>query len=127
MEDKFKLTIDNFYVIKSFMDVVEYQDENGGHPFSKWFGKLKTPAALKVRTTVARMESGNFGDVKPVGGGVSETRLNFGPGYRVYFGRDGDTLVILLGGSSKKDQNQSIAVAREHWKNYKLRKKKGGK
>ena len=107
------------------MDIVEYEDNGGGHPFSKWFGKLKAPAALKVRTAIARMETGNLGDVKPVGQGVSECRLAHGPGYRIYFGRDGETLVILLGGSSKKDQARAIATAKEHWKTYKARKKKG--
>lgn len=106
------------------MEIVEYEDDDGSHPFSKWFGKLKAPAALKVRTAIARMEAGNPGDVKPVGGGVSECRLAYGPGYRIYFGRDGETLVILLGGSSKKDQARAIATAKEHWRNYKARKKK---
>lgn len=108
------------------MRIVEYEDETGAHPFSKWFGKLNSQAALKVRTAVARMETGNLGDVKSVGSGVSECRINYGPGYRVYFGRDGDTLVILLGGSTKKDQSRAIASAKNHWQNYKTRKKKGG-
>lgn len=106
------------------MKIDEYEDAGGSHPFSKWFERLKAPAALKVRTAIARMETGNFGDVKPVGGGVSECRLAHGLGYRVYFGRDGETLVILLGGSSKKDQARAIATAKEHWRTYKARKKK---
>ena len=82
--------------------VVEYEDENGSHPFARWFNALNVPAALKVRTALARMENGNFSNVAPVGQGVSECKLDFGPGYRIYFGKDGDKLVILLGGGTKK-------------------------
>ncbi len=68
------------------------------------------------------MEHGNFSNVKPVGQGVSEYRLEFGPGYRIYFGRDGDRLVILLGGGTKKRQGRNIDRAKSHWRNYKTRK-----
>ena len=104
--------------------VAEYECEDGTHPFSKWFARLDVRAALKVRTAVARMETGNFSDVKPVGGGVSECRVHFGPGYRIYFGRDGETLVILLGGGTKKRQSRDIQAAKDHWKAYKARKRK---
>lgn len=104
--------------------VVEYEQTDGARPFSKWFGKLNVAAALKVRTAIARMETGNFADVKPVGAGVSECRLSFGPGYRVYFGRDGKKLVILLGGGTKKRQSADIEAAKRHWKDYKARKRK---
>lgn len=70
------------------------------------------------------MESGNFSNVKPVGQGVSEYKLTFGPGYRVYFGKDGDRLVILLGGGTKKRQGRDIENAQLLWKTYKQRKKK---
>ncbi|MFP6772519.1 MAG: type II toxin-antitoxin system RelE/ParE family toxin [Alphaproteobacteria bacterium] len=105
--------------------VVEYQREDGSHPFSKWFASLNVPAALKVRTAIARMEAGNFSNVKAVGQGVREYRLQFGPGYRIYFGKDGDTLVILLGGGTKKRQSRDIDAAKDHWKAYKTRKRKG--
>jgi putative addiction module killer protein len=88
--------------------VAEYEDEKGGHPFSRWFTSLDVQAALKVRTAVARIEDGNFSNVKPVGQGVSEYKLNFGPGYRIYFGKDGETLVIILGGGTKKRQSRDI-------------------
>ena len=83
------------------INVVDYEGEAGNHPYSKWFASLNVQAALKVRTAVARMESGNFSNVKAVGQGVSEYKLAFGPGYRIYFGRDGEQLVILLGGGTK--------------------------
>lgn len=107
------------------VDVAEYEDEYGNHPFSKWFATLNTQAALKVRTALARMESGNFSNVKAVGQGVSEYKLDFGPGYRIYFGKDGDKLVILLGGGTKKRQDNDIKTAQTLWKAYKQRKKKG--
>lgn len=105
--------------------VVEYESENGQHPFTKWFSSLNVQAALKVRTTIARMESGNFSNVKTVGQGVSEYRLNYAAGYRIYFGKDGDKLVILLGGGTKKRQGRDIEAAQRHWKTYKTRKRKG--
>jgi putative addiction module killer protein len=105
--------------------VVEYEDEDGAHPFSTWFKGLNVPAALKVRTAIARMETGNFFNVEPVGQGVSEYKLEFGPGYRIYFGKDGDTLVVLLGGGTKKRQSRDIEAAIGHWAAYKIRKKKG--
>ena len=104
--------------------ILEYEDDDGRHPFAKWFGSLNTQAALKVRTAIARMENGNFSNVKPVGAGVSEYRLQFGPGYRIYFGKDGDKLVILLGGGTKKRQSGDILAARNHWAAYKARKRK---
>ena len=107
------------------MDIVEYEDEDGSHPYSKWFVSLNVQAALKVRTAIARMENSNFSNVKAVGQGVSEYKLDFGPGYRIYFGKDGDALVILLGGGTKKRQSNDIKAAQELWKAYKRRKKKG--
>lgn len=107
------------------IDVVEYQDDDGGCPFSNWFSSLNVQAALKVRTAIARIEQGNFSNVKAVGQGVSEYKINFGPGYRVYFGKDGETLVILLGGGTKKRQSQDIEQAQLIWKAYKQRKRKG--
>ena len=68
------------------------------------------------------MEFGNFGDCKSVGRGVFELRVDFGPGYRLYFGQDGDDLVILLGGGTKKRQSRDIVQAHSHWKAYKQEK-----
>ena len=80
---------------------------------------------MKVRTAIARMEAGNFSNVEPVGHGVKEYKINFGPGYRIYFGKDGDKLVILLGGGTKKRQSRDIETAKTLWKEYKSRKRKG--
>ncbi|MXX87799.1 MAG: type II toxin-antitoxin system RelE/ParE family toxin [Boseongicola sp. SB0677_bin_26] len=80
---------------------------------------------MKVTTAIARIGSGNLGDVKPVGHGVSERRITFGPGYRLYFGQDGQKLVVLLTGGVKKRQSKDIEQAQECWADYKKRKKGG--
>ncbi len=101
----------------------EYQTQKGKSPFGMWFCKLNAEAAAKVSVAVTRIGSGNLSNVKSVGKGVQEYRINFGPGYRIYFGRDGDALVILLGGGSKKRQADDIAEAQRRWADYKKRKK----
>ena len=75
---------------------------------------------------IARMRLGNLGDCKRVGSGVVERRIDSGPGYRIYFGRDGDKLILLLAGSTKRRQQRAIATAQELWAEYKQRKKEGG-
>ncbi|MYB75752.1 MAG: hypothetical protein F4X83_01355 [Chloroflexi bacterium] len=107
------------------INLVVYITEEGKAPFEDWFNKLDVAAALKVRTALARIESGNFGDIKPVGQGVSERRLTFGPGYRIYFGQDGDKFVILLCGGAKKRQSKDIEQAKSLWDDYKIRKRTG--
>ena len=104
--------------------VREYLDAAGRSPFGRWFEDLDATAATKVTTAVARIEQGNFSRVKGVGAGVFEATIDFGPGYRVYFGKDGDTLVILLGGGTKKRQPRDIALAHERWADYQHRKTK---
>ncbi|MDD7972987.1 hypothetical protein PUT78_18035 [Roseinatronobacter sp. HJB301] len=88
-----------------------YTTEDGKAPFTDWSDCLDTAAALKFRTALARIETGNLGDVKPVGQGVSERRIMFGPDYRVYFGQDGGKLVILLCGGLKARVVQIIGAA----------------
>jgi len=105
--------------------VVVYIDATGRSTFTRWFETLNAEAAARVTTALYRMGQGNFSNVEGVGGGVFEYRIDFGPGYRVYFGKDGETLVVLLGGSSKKRQQQAIQAAQESWKAYKRRKAHG--
>jgi putative addiction module killer protein len=100
----------------------EYLDPKGHSPFAKWFNGLNAPAAAKVTTSLVRIEQGNFSNTKGVGAGVFECRIDFGPGYRVYFGKDGDALVILIGGGTKRHQRADIQAAHECWKDYKERK-----
>jgi putative addiction module killer protein len=103
--------------------VRQYERENGECPFADWFDALEPQAAAKVATAIARMESGNLGDFKSVGAGVFERRLHFDQGYRLYFGRDGMELVILLVGGTKRRQQADIETARQLWAEYKERKK----
>ncbi|HEV2198821.1 MAG TPA: type II toxin-antitoxin system RelE/ParE family toxin [Bryobacteraceae bacterium] len=100
-----------------------YIDENGNKRFAQWLEGLAAAAAAKVTIALARMERGNFSKVKSVGSGVFEYEIDFGPGYRVYFGKDGEHFVILIGGGTKQRQQADIAAARECWAAYKRRKK----
>jgi len=102
-------------------EIREYTVE-GRSPFAEWFDRLDAVTADRVDRYIRRLESDNFGVAKGVGEGVSELRLDFGPGYRVYFGRDGKTLIILLGGGSKRRQGADIAAAIARWKHYKRTK-----
>lgn len=104
----------------------EYIDQGGRSPYANWFNRLNAPAAAKVATALVRIEQGNFSNTKGVGTGVLECRIDFGPGYRIYFGRDGNTLVILLGGGIKKRQQKDIEKAKMLWKEYKRRKRVEG-
>ena len=99
-----------------------YLASDGGSPFEEWFTGLDAAAAAKVAVALARLEQGNLSNVKPVGEGVLEYRINWGPGYRVYFGRDGDTLVILLTGGTKRRQQRDIETAKASWTDYKRRR-----
>lgn len=109
--------------MESSIDVREFVDANGTRPFAKWFNELEPQAAAKVTANLTRIESGNFSNTKGISGGVHELRIDFGPGYRVYFGKDGEKIIILLGGGTKKKQNADIQKAHELWKEYKKRKK----
>lgn len=101
--------------------VVEYL-KDGFSPFAKWFLGLEAQAAAKVTVALYRLEQGNVSNVKSIGKGVSECKIEFGPGYRIYFGQEGDELVILLGGGSKKTQGKDIQTAHTLWAEYKLTK-----
>lgn len=104
-------------------DVVEYIDEQGISLFGKWLTRLNALAAAKVVTALYRMEQGNFSNTKSVGKGVFEFKIDTGPGYRIYFGQDGDVLIILLYGGTKKRQSEDIKKAQLLWSEYKRRKK----
>jgi putative addiction module killer protein len=106
------------------VEVFEYLDLNGRSPYAKWFDDLKCAAAAKASVAVTRFSLGNFGNVKRRWFGVYECRVDFGPGYRIYFGEDGERLVILLGGGTKKRQQKDIGDAIARWQDYKNRKRK---
>ena len=103
--------------------VEEYLDKQDRASFSVWFNQLDPHAAAKVAVARYRLELGNFSNVKSVGSGVYEYKMDFGPGYRIYFGQDGKELIILLGGGTKKRQQSDIKIAKERWDEYKKRKK----
>ena len=105
------------------MDIREYETTEGRSPFVDWFDKLEATAAAKVTTALTRLGLGNTSNVKGVGSGVAELKIDFGPGYRVYLGKDGPDIVILLGGGTKKKQQRDIDNALRCWQDYKARKK----
>lgn len=100
------------------MRAVEYL-EGGISPFGRWFAALDARAAAKVATALYRIEQGHRANFKSVGQGVFEYKIDFGPGYRIYFGQEGQLLVILLGGGSKKTQDRDIKLAKNRWATYK--------
>lgn len=100
-----------------------YIDREGRNPFELWFRSLEATSRARVSVYLDRLERGNLSNIKSLGGGVMELRMDFGPGFRAYLGRDGETLVILLGGGSKKSQQRDIAVAQLLWSEYKATKK----
>ena len=101
--------------------VLEYLDLEGRSPYAAWFNGLNAPAAAKVAAALYQLAAGNFSNIKGVGGGVFERKIDFGPGYRIYFGKDGPNVVILLGGSTKQRQQQAIEIAKERWAAYRRR------
>jgi putative addiction module killer protein len=94
----------DFVLPSAALEIRYYLYPDGQSPFEKWFTGLDAPARAKVTTAIVRLEQGNLSNVKGVGEGLLEYRINFGPGYRVYFGRDGEVLLILLTGGTKKRQ-----------------------
>jgi putative addiction module killer protein len=102
-----------------------YQDARGRNLFVDWFSGLRDrQARARIVARLERLELGNFGDCKGVGGGVVELRIDWGPGYRVYFGRDGQTVIVLLCGGDKRRQDADIEKAVELWQEYENREKR---
>ena len=105
------------------IEIRQYIGPGGKSYFEDWFNRLNAQAAAKVTTALARIERGNWSNVKGVGSGVYEYRIDFGPGYRIYFGKEGDRIVILLAGGSEQRQQQDIENAHERWMSYKNARK----
>lgn len=104
------------------IEIFRYQLENGKEPLTDWLQSLKDKQAqAKIRIRIKRLEAGNFGDCDPVGDGIQELREHLGAGYRIYFGRHGKTVVILLCAGSKKSQAADIKTAKEYWADWKRR------
>lgn len=107
------------------IQIEEYVFE-GTSPFRKWFDDLDTQAAAAVTVAIDRLADGNTSNVKSIGEGAAELKINRGPGHRIYFGWDGNTLVILLGGGTKRRQQNDIEAALRRWRDYKKRKRSEG-
>lgn len=105
------------------IELRDYIDPMGRRPIRRWLDGLDSVTRARVARALVQLSLGNLSDVKSVGGGVLERRLDFGPGYRLYFGRDSDALIILLVGGSKGRQQRDITVAHAYWEDYKRRKR----
>lgn len=98
--------------------VREFVTARGAVPYREWLLGLDRVTRARLQARLLRFEDGNFGDARSVGGGVQEARVMFGAGYRIYFGRDGDALVLLLMGGSKASQARDIRLAQAFWREY---------
>lgn len=104
------------------IEVREYQTKDGKKPVSEWLDGLRDAIARgRIVARLDRLTAGLKGDWKAVGSGVSELRIDHGPGYRVYFAQQGDTLILLLCGGDKRTQGKDIERAHAYWKDYKIR------
>ena len=102
-------------------EIVVFRARDGQVPFEDWLDDLNDKRAVaRVLARLARVRQGNLGDCKPVGEGVAELRVDCGPGYRVYFGQKGQTLVVLLCGGDKRTQDRDIRLAKQCWHEFKL-------
>ena len=99
--------------------VVVYRNTTGNEPFTDWLNRLRNPTTRRrILRRLLRVESGHYGDFKAIGDGVNELRFFFGSGYRVYFGEDGDKIVVLLCGGDKDSQSRDIQQAQRYWQEY---------
>lgn len=108
------------------LTIREYLTRDGRNPFREWLDEVDVSVRARIQARVLRIELGNIGDHKSVGGGVWEARLMFGAGYRIYFGKDGSSVILLLLGGEKASQKEDIRRARQYWKGY-LEAKRHGK
>lgn len=104
-------------------EIRRYRTATSKEPFTEWLSSLRDrQAQARILVRLERLELGNFGDCKFLRDGVSELRVDWGPGYRVYFGRDGQTVVVLLCGGDKRKQDADIRKAVDLWQEYGSRK-----
>jgi putative addiction module killer protein len=101
--------------------LLEYQDREGRHVLSQWRASIDPGADARIVRALARMAAGNPGDAKALGGGLYERRIDWGPGYRLYYARVADRVVVMLGGGTKRSQTRDIATARRRWADYQVR------
>lgn len=104
------------------IELLRYQREDGREPFAEWLNGLRDKVAqARIRVRLRQVQSGNFGDSKPIGEGVIELRVHVGAGYRVYCGRHGKVVVLLLCGGDKSSQAADVKRAKELWSEWKRR------
>jgi putative addiction module killer protein len=101
--------------------LIDYETSNGECPIREWLNELDVPIAARIEARLKRVSYGNLGDVRPVGEGVSELRMTFGSGYRIYFGQRGNEFVILLCGGDKGSQSGDIETAKGYWLDFQRR------
>ena len=99
-------------------EVLTFRTEEGKEPFYEWINILDNSFKKRILLRLTRIESGNLGDYKNIGDGVLELKFTFGSGYRIYFGKDQDRIIILLCGGNKKTQSKDIIKAKEYWRIY---------
>jgi putative addiction module killer protein len=100
-------------------EIVSFRTREGRVPIDEWLSELDDKKArARIAARLERVRLGNLGDCKPVGEGVSELRVNYGPEYRVYFGQHGRTVVVLLCGGDKRTQDQDPRLAKEYWREF---------
>ena len=116
--------IDNMSVISYGKIVIKaYKSEQGNVPYKKWIFSIKDKAvSTNITRRIQRIQWGNPGNFKAFSGGICELKLNFGPGYRIYYGMDGKTMIILLHGGDKSTQRKDIEKAKTYWQDYKENK-----
>jgi putative addiction module killer protein len=104
--------------------ILFYVDEEGNEPFLTWLNNLRDKQGRRrILNRLSRVQEGNYGDVAPIGEGLSELRLFFGPGYRIFFGEEAENIVVILCGGDKSSQNRDIEDAKAYWKEYQSRAK----
>jgi len=113
---------DNMIMDNNLKKIIPYTDELGKQPITDWLDPLDRKIRTRITNRFSRIELGNLGDCSPVGDGVKELRFKFGSGYRIYFGEDGNDIIILLVGGDKNSQPKDIERAKYYWKDYQMKK-----
>ena len=115
---------DNSSMVEIVKTIELYTNSNGKVPFEGWIASIRDiRSKAKILQRIDRLRIGNFGDCKSIGSGVYELRIHFGPGFRLYFGLDGEVVVLLLCGGDKSTQKKDIANAHLYWKEFKENEK----
>jgi len=104
--------------VRVTLGVQEYVTADGRNPFRQWLAGLDVRTRARIQARILRFSTGNLGDHKAIGSGIWEARVMFGPGYRIYFGKDGTSLIVLLVGGDKGTQPRDIRRAQQFWKDY---------